>query len=367
MENPPDTPINDQWSGNIDIPELNQLIGDNIPSTIEQPLNERENTIRDPEVVAEHALLLNGGPPTSQQEIVTPMTTTGIATSTTAPTGPISTEAVSISSTPPVSSTGVEERIPLNEPICLTEEDPQMRCTVCNATDCMVQNPRHQYCIDCGQRLLGPHTCSNEMEHLDPTRTQDPAMTDRILSREPENSNPELLLPWCSETNMRTIEDRVSGNNPLINRDPILRQIPSSSVPFETFRNDLPTYEEAVTPDPDLPTRTRIVPNIRNVLHHIDYSSDPEEARIHLKILSPARPLRSQSRNVNPQRWRWRYPPAYHDHHYCEEIDVRPPPQAVKYCIPHRTGTRHQQTPGGDDGSSPGDEDDSISERSSDR
>ena len=285
----------------------------------------RENTIRDPEVVVEHASLLNGGPPTSQQEIVTPMTTTGTATSTTAPTGPISMEAVSISSTPPVSSTGVEERIPLNDPICLMEEDPQIRCTVCNATDCMVHNPRHQYCIDCGQRLLGPHTCSNEIEHLDPTRTQDPAMTDRILSREPENSNPELLLPWHSETNMSTIEDRVSGNNPLINRDPILRQIPSSSVPFETFHNDLPTYEEAVTPDPDLPTRTRIVPNMQNVLHHIDYSSDPEEARIHFEILSPARSLRSQSRNVNPQRWRRRYPPTYHDHHYNEDIDVRHP------------------------------------------
>ena len=69
---------------------------------------------------AEHVSLLNGGPPTSQQEIVTPMTTTGTATSTTAPTGPISTEAVSISFTPPVSSTGVEERIPLNDPIRLT-------------------------------------------------------------------------------------------------------------------------------------------------------------------------------------------------------------------------------------------------------
>ena len=142
MENPPDAPINDQWSDNIDIiPESNQPIGDNIPSTIEQPLNERENTIRDPEVVAEHASLLNGGPPTYQQEIVTPMTTTGTATSTTAPTGPISMEAVSISSTLPVSSTGMEERIPLNDPICLTEEDPQIRCTVCNATDCMVHNP----------------------------------------------------------------------------------------------------------------------------------------------------------------------------------------------------------------------------------
>ena len=102
--------------------------------------------------------------------------------------------------------------------------------------------------------------------------------------------------------------------------------MPISSVPSKTFCNDLPTYEEAVTPDPDLPTRTRLVPNMRNVLHHIDYSSDPEEARIHFGILSPTRPLRSQSRNVNPQRERWRYPPAFHDHIYCDKIEVRPSP-----------------------------------------
>ena len=158
MENLPDTPINDQWSDNIDIiPELNRPIGDNILSTIEQPLNERENTIRDPEVVAEHASLLNGGPPNSQQETMITMTTTGTATPTTAPTGPVSMEAVSISSTPPVSSTGMEERIPLNDPICLVEEDPQIRCSVCNTTDCMVHSPRHRYCMDCGQRLMRPH------------------------------------------------------------------------------------------------------------------------------------------------------------------------------------------------------------------
>ena len=135
MENLPDTPINDQWDDSIDVtPELNQPMGDNIPSTMEQPLNERENTVRDPEFVAECVSLLNGGPPNYQPETVT---------STTAPTGPISMEAVSVSSTPPVSSTGVEERIPLNDPIHLMEEDPQIRCTVCNTIDCMVHNPRH--------------------------------------------------------------------------------------------------------------------------------------------------------------------------------------------------------------------------------
>ena len=210
MENLPDTPINDQWSDSIDVtPESNQPIGDNIPATIEQLLNERANITRDPEVVAEHVPLLNGGPPTSQQEIVTPMTTTGTVTSTTAPTGPTSTEAVSISSTPPVSSTGMEERIPLNDPICLMEEDPQIRCTVCNTIDCMMHNPRHQYCMDCGQRLLRPHTCSNQIEHTDTSRTQNPIGTGEIQPMEPENYDPEILLPRHYEPNVGVLEDRV--------------------------------------------------------------------------------------------------------------------------------------------------------------
>ena len=229
---------------------------------MEQPLNEGENIIREPEVVAEHVPLLNGGPLTSQQDTVTPITTTETMTSTTVPTGPISMEAVPISSTPPVGSTGVEERIPLNNPICLTEEDPQIRCMVCNTIDCMVHNPRHRYCMDCGQRLLGLHTCSNHIEYVDPTRTQDSAMMDRILPMEPENCNPAILLPWYYEPNEEIPEDRVSGNNHPINRDPTPRQPPLSSVPSETFHHDLPTYEEVVIPDPDLPTRTRIIPNM---------------------------------------------------------------------------------------------------------
>ena len=184
---------------------------------------------------------------------------------------------------------------------------------------------------------------------------------------EPENYNPEILLPRHNEPNVGALENRVSGNNPLINRDPLIRQTPSFSVPPEAFCNDLPTYEEAVSQDPDLPTRARLVPNMQNVLHHIDYSSYPEEARIHFEILSPTRPLRNQSRNVNSQRGRQRYPPAFHDHIYCDAIEVRPSPQTVKNSIPHRTCVRHRQAPGGDDGSSPGDEDDSISERSSNR
>ena len=191
MENLPDTPINDQLDDSIDVtPESNQPIGDNIPSTMEQPLNERENTIRDPEVVAEHVPLLNGGPPTSQQETDSHNNYRDCDFYYTTS---ISTEAVSISSTPPVSSIGMEERIPLNDPICLMEEDPQIRCTVCNTIDCMAHNPRHRYCMDCGQRLLGLHTCSNQIEHTDTSRTQNPIRTDEIQPMEQRI----MILRYC--------------------------------------------------------------------------------------------------------------------------------------------------------------------------
>ena len=78
----------------------------------------------------------------------------------------------------------------------------------------------------------------------------------------PEHYTSEILLPRHHEPNAEVLEDRVSGNNPLINREPITRQMPPSSVPSESCRNDLPTYEEAVTPDPDFPTRTRLVSNM---------------------------------------------------------------------------------------------------------
>ena len=129
MENLPNTTTNDQWDDNIEAtPELNQPMENNIPSTVEQPLNEREDTIGDPEVVVECVPLLNGGLPTSQQDVVTSITTTETITSTTTPTEPIFTEVVSISSTPPVSSTGVDERIPLTDLSDSRRSTNQMHC-----------------------------------------------------------------------------------------------------------------------------------------------------------------------------------------------------------------------------------------------
>ena len=89
---------------------------------------------------------------------------------------------------------------------------------------------------------------------------------------------------------MDVLEDRVSGNNPLIPRGMVTRQMPPSSAPSEVCHHDLPTYEEAITPGPEVPIHTRFVPSKPDILHCNDYSSDPDEARIHFEILSPPDP-----------------------------------------------------------------------------
>ena len=139
--------------------------------TVGQQTGVRDDTIREPRMVEEHVPLLNGEPPTSREEhrtttINTAATTTFVTTTATVPR-----ESMSLSSTPQVSSTGIEEGVSLHGTICLPEEDPHITCSICNIVDCMIHNPRHHYCIDCGQRLMEPHVCPNETEHSDPART----------------------------------------------------------------------------------------------------------------------------------------------------------------------------------------------------
>ena len=105
------------------------------------------------------------------------------------------------------------------------------------------------------------------------------------------------------------------------------------------------------------------------MLHHIDYSSDPEEARIHLELTSPSRCMRHRNRHLGPRRMRGRSSPENHGishyHYYHGGINVRQPPWMAEHTRPSRTHIRSRQAPGGDDGSSPGDEEDSIPGRSS--
>ena len=208
--------------------ESSQTIREVIPSNVEQQAGVREDTIREHRMVEEHVPLLNGGPPTSREEHRTTTINTAATSTFVTSTATVPRESMSLPSAPQVSSTGIEEGVSLHEPICLPEEDPQITCSICNIIDCMIHNPRHHYCMDCGQRLMGPHICPNETEHSDPSRTQTSTMTRRTQP--------------ISMDNGRT---HFSG---------------SFLAPFTTSCHALPTYDEAILSDQGITTRTRIAP-----------------------------------------------------------------------------------------------------------
>ena len=84
--------------------------------------------------------------------------------------------------------------------------------------------------MDCGQRLLGPHVCSNRIERTTVSIPHNTIGSDERQPIRTENNNPEVLLPRHYEPNMDVSEDRISGNNPLIPKEMITRQMP----PFST-------------------------------------------------------------------------------------------------------------------------------------
>ena len=361
-ENIPETSVNNQWDDGIDaMPELNTQTDSRIPSTMNYSLPERENVSVEPIIVTEHVPLLNGGSSPPQQDVVNPIPTTETIASRSTSTELVPAETVSRPPTLPDASTNTTERVPLMEPIRLTTEDPQIRCTICNTVDCMIHNQRHRYCMDCGQRLLGPHICSNQEERLAIATPHNTMGADERRPPRTENTNPEMLLPRQCTSNIDVVEDRMPGNNPLIPRGMAERQIPSSSAPSEVCCPGLPTYEEAITPGTERPVLTKFAPNAQNVLRCTDYSSDPDDARIHFEILSPVRPSRGRHRNTNSRRERWRYPSPVYDHIYCDEIEIRPPsrrmtnPGSPRTCLRHNCHHHHQESER-DDINSPEDE-----------
>ena len=135
------------------------------PTTRELYSNQWEDNNREPEIIKECVPLLNRGPPISGNEPETIPGNVIVSTTTLMTTTRTTTiESASIPSTSQISSTGIEERASTMRPIYLPEENPQIPCPVCEVIDCMIHNPRHRYCMNCGQRLLGPHTCPNVRE-----------------------------------------------------------------------------------------------------------------------------------------------------------------------------------------------------------
>ena len=121
------------------------------PTTRELYSNQWEDNNREPEIIMECVPLLNRGPPTSRNGPETIPRNVIVSTTTLMTTTRTTTiESASIPSTPQISSTGIEERASTMRPIYLPEENPQIPCPVCEVIDCMIHNPRHRYCMNCG-------------------------------------------------------------------------------------------------------------------------------------------------------------------------------------------------------------------------
>ena len=191
--------------------------------------------------------------------------------------------------------------------------------------------------MSCGQRLLGPRTCPNERDHLEPPVVQHLIPIDATGPTEPVQrrahfpGDPLLLL---DDTDVESFRGMVLNSAHMLNMDLVTRPvppIPPLTVLHRSSLAELPTYDEAIMSDQDITTQARIAPRTQNVLHHIDYRSDPEEARIHFELMSPTKRMRNKYRyGRSPRRSRRRDSPdnsgISHYHYYQGDINVEQTP-----------------------------------------
>ena len=139
----------------------------------------------------------------------------------------------------------------------------------------------------------------------------------------------------------------------MLNIDLVTRPVPPMQPPIlspRSSRIELPMCAEAITSDQGITTCTRIAPGTQNVLHHIDYSSDPEEVRIHFELATPMRRVRSRERyERHLRRSRRKDSPdnggISHLHYYQGDINVEQPPWMTKTTRMPRSHVRTRQTP----------------------
>ena len=175
-----------------------------------------------------------------------------------------------------------------------------------------------------------------------------------------------MLLP--GDTDVESFREMVLNSARMLNMDLVTRPIPPippPAIPPRPSLAELPTYDEVITYDQGITAQARIAKGARNILHHLDYSSDPEESRIYLELMSPTRRVRSRDRfERSPQRPRRRESPensgVSHYHYYQGDINVEQPPWMTGTTRMPRGHVRVRQAPGGGDGSSPGGEGDLL-------
>ena len=178
------------------------------------PANIRDDwEIEEPVIIPVSEPVLNGGPPMCNR------TPTSISTE---PPGREREERISLSPRREDSLSTENQRTEIakdsHEVISvLPSEDPHISCSICEVIDCMIHNPHHRYCMDCGHRLLGPHICPNvdqdlRRPHTPPQIpreplgiTMSPEQVRRNVPHSIEDANPSFAKPSCKAISLRTL------------------------------------------------------------------------------------------------------------------------------------------------------------------
>ena len=150
----------------------------------------------------------------------------------------------------------------------LPSEDPHIPCSICEVIDCMIHNPHHRYCMNCGRRLLGPHICPNvdqdqRRPHTPPQIPREPlgiTMSPEQVRRNVPCSMEEDNIVSMEDSEVESFQDTVRRGARMLNMDLIPRStdvpplIPSrrerstSSTgppPYDTIMSD-PGIEERI-------------------------------------------------------------------------------------------------------------------------
>ena len=113
----------------------------------------------------------------------------------------------------------------------LPSEDPHIPGSICEVIDCMIHNPHHRYCMDCGHRLLGPHVCPNVNQdqrrpHTPPLIprellgiTMSPEQVRRNVPHSMENDN----IASMEDSEVESFRDTVRRGARMLNMDLIPR------------------------------------------------------------------------------------------------------------------------------------------------
>ena len=109
--------------------------------------------------------------------------------------------------------------------------------------------------MNCGQRLLGPHACPNEIEHPGSSTVQHPIPLGATGPTEPEQRRahlPEdLRLLLLEDTDEESFREMVLCSAHMLNMDLVTRPVlPMPSLTIPPSLAELPTtYDEAITSD----------------------------------------------------------------------------------------------------------------------